>query len=57
MGPSQKMETSLHLKIATDWSTLSVAEYRHPELYLLIRKWVLMHRNSGEPEKCPKSLV
>jgi len=54
---SQTMEAFPRLKIATVWSILPVTQYRHTELYFLIRKWVLTHRNSEEPEKCSKSRV
>ncbi len=54
---SQTMEASPRLNIATVSSILPVTQYRHTELYFLIRKWVLTHRNSGEQEKCWKSRV
>ncbi len=54
---SQTTEAFSRLEIVTNWSTLPATQYRHTKFYFLIEKWVLMHRNSEEPEKCPQSLV
>ncbi len=54
---SQTMEASPSLKIATVSSILSATQYRHTELYFLIRILALTHRNNGEAEKCSKSRV
>ncbi len=51
---SQIMEVSSRLRIKADCSTLSVTQYRHAELYLLIKEWVLTYQNSEALEKCGK---
>jgi hypothetical protein len=56
LRPAYIMEAFTCLSIAANWSILSVAQYRHAERYLLIKEWMLIHQNSGELEKCQKSL-
>jgi hypothetical protein len=54
LRPSQIMEAFPCLSITADWSILSVIQYRHAELYSLIKERTLIHQNNEEPEKCQK---
>jgi hypothetical protein len=45
LRPSYIMEASPCLSITANWSILSVAQYRHAELCLLIKEWMLIHQN------------
>ncbi len=61
LKPSRITKASPCLSITIDWSILSMTQYRHAKVYLLIKERMLKHQNSGEPEiryiKADRSLV